>query len=89
MVVYSLIPLRAVRLVIVIYYITKDAGKEFFCVFFAYFTHATSDSLGLDNWGTWHRCWRRDLIVEWRNPITGEKLHWSWMGLEPRSLQIA
>ena len=19
--------------------------------------HATSDSLGLDNWGTWHRCW--------------------------------
>ena len=27
-------------------------------------SHATPDSLGLDNWGTWHRCWRWGLIVK-------------------------
>ena len=35
--------------------------------------HATPDSLGLDNWGTWHRCWCWDLIVEWRNHVIGEQ----------------
>ena len=29
------------------------------------------------------------LIVEWRNLITDEKLHWSYVKLKPRSLQIA
>ena len=28
-------------------------------------------------------------LGEWRNLITGEKLHWSYLGLEPGSLQIA
>ena len=29
--------------------------------------YATPDSLGLDDWGAWHRCLRSDSIVEWRN----------------------
>ena len=61
--------------------ICKDQGLShtndqwsFFCLLVL---HATPDSLGLDNWGRWHRCWRSDLIVEWRNLVTGEKLYWS------------
>ena len=38
------------------------------CFFVCSFVlHVTPDSLGLDNWGTRHRCWRWDLIVEQRN----------------------
>ena len=33
------------------------------------------DSFELVDWGTWHGCW--GLIVEWRNIVTGDKLHWS------------
>ena len=44
--------------------------------FVACFT-CTPDSIELVNWGTWHRCWRWGSIVEWRNLVTGEKLHWS------------
>ena len=58
----------------------------FFCC--CLFT-CTPDSIELDNWGTWHRCQRWGSMVEWRNLFTGEKLHWSQVGLEPRSLQIA
>ena len=51
--------------------------------YFLLVLHVTPDSLGLDNWGTWHRCLRWDLIVEWRNLVTGRKLHWLQVGLEP------
>ena len=43
----------------------------------------------LDYWGTWHRCQRWGLIVELRNLVTSEKTHWSQVGLEPGSLQMA
>ena len=49
--------------------------------------HVTLIAYKLDYWC--HSCWCWGLIVEWRNLITGEKLHWSLVGLEPRSLQIA
>ena len=67
-----------------------DETMTFFFVFFvvACFT-CTPDSIQLVNWGTWHRCQRWGSIVEWRNLVTSEKLHWSQVGLEPRSLQIA
>ena len=31
----------------------------------------------------------RALVVEWKDLATGEKLHWSQVGLELKSLQIA
>ena len=40
----------------------------FFCLLVL---HATPDSLGLDNWGTWHRCWHLDSIGERRYLVTG------------------
>ena len=58
-------------------------------ILFLLVSHATPDSLRLDNWGTWHRCQLWDSIIEWRNLVTGEKIHWLQVGLEPSSLQIA
>ena len=62
------------------------ATNNFLCLLVL---HTTPDSLGLNDWGTWHRCQRWDLIVEWRNLVTGEEFHQSQMGLERWSLQIA
>ena len=50
-------------------YCNVNSKKDFFlvgCFMFA------SESFELVYWGTWHRC----LIVEWRNLVTGETLHW-------------
>ena len=38
-------------------------------IFFCFFYLQPLDSLRLDNRGTWHRCWRWDSIVEWRNQL--------------------
>ena len=41
--------------------------------FFAGCFTCIPDSFELVNWGTWHRCKRWGMIVEWRNLVTGEK----------------
>ena len=45
--------------------------------FYLVFLHVALIAFELDCCTTWHRYWHRDLIDEWRNLITGEKLHWS------------
>ena len=54
------------------------------CLFvLAFFLHVLLIAFKLDYQGTWHRCQHWGSIVEWRNFITGEKLHWQQVGLEP------
>ena len=54
---------------------------------FYVFSHMTLIAFKLVYWSTYHRCKLQGLIGVWR--IKGEKLHWSQVGLEPGSLQIA
>ena len=57
---------------------TSRKGRELVCMYIIVWLVAficAPDSFELVYWGTWYRFVVR--IVEWRNLVTGEKLHWS------------
>ena len=68
---YSIIHLRVVHS----FYILKTQHQNGY--FFVACLTCTPDSIELVKWGTWHRCQHWDSIVEWRNLVAGDKLHWS------------